>query len=149
VILRSDVIRKSLFGREPTDRLPPEAYVPEVSRRVFAIIDERAAACLGAGHAVIADAVYGTAQQRAEIEAEATRRGIPFLGIWLEAARATCVARVGERTGDASDADAGVVMRQTESIDAASVRWNRIRSDRPIAEVASDVLGLLTDYVRR
>jgi hypothetical protein len=40
-------------------------------------------------------------------------------------------------------------MRQTESIDAASVRWNRIRSDRPIAEVASDVLGLLTDYVRR
>ena len=28
VILRSDVIRKGLFGREPTDRLPPEAYAP-------------------------------------------------------------------------------------------------------------------------
>src|SRR5690606_16708658 len=106
VILRSDVIRKGLFGREPTDRLPPEAYTPEVSRRVFALLAEHAATCLSAGHAVIADAVYGAPQQRAEIEAVATSRNIPFSGIWLEAAQATCMVRVGERSGDASDADA-------------------------------------------
>ncbi|MGD9512130.1 MAG: AAA family ATPase, partial [Geminicoccaceae bacterium] len=149
VILRSDVIRKSLFGREPTDRLPPVAYTSEMSRRVFAVLAEYAATCLSAGHAVIADAVYGAPQQRAEIEAVATSHDMPFLGIWLEAAQATCMVRVGERSGDASDADARVVMRQTESIDAASVRWHRVRSDRPIAEVASDALLLLTDGMRR
>ena len=40
VILRSDVFRKALFGRSPTDRLPPEAYAPDVSTRVFATIAE-------------------------------------------------------------------------------------------------------------
>ena len=71
VILRSDVIRKALFGRSPTDRLPPEAYAPDVSARVFATIAERAATCLAAGHSVIADAVYGHPAQRAAIAAVA------------------------------------------------------------------------------
>ena len=148
VILRSDVIRKGRFGREPTDRLPPEAYVPAVSRQVFAAIAERAAECLTAGHAVIADAVYGTPEQRAGIAAAAARCGVPFLGVWLEAPQATCAARVTARTGDASDADAAVVARQGQNIDFGSVGWHRLRADRPIAEVAADVLALLTDDMR-
>ena len=40
VILRSDVIRKTMLGRATTDRLPPEAYTREVSARVFATIAE-------------------------------------------------------------------------------------------------------------
>jgi predicted kinase len=148
VILRSDVIRKGQFDREPTDRLPPEAYLPAVSRQVFATIADRAAECLAVGHAVIADAVYGTSEQRAGIAAAAARCGAPFLGIWLEAPQATCVTRVTTRTGDASDADAAVVARQSESIDSGSVGWHRLRADRPIAEVAADALALLTDGMR-
>ena len=36
VLVRSDVVRKRLFGRAPAERLPEEAYRPEVSGRVFA-----------------------------------------------------------------------------------------------------------------
>ena len=141
VILRSDVIRKELLGRAPTDRLPPEAYTPEVSARVFTAIAERAALCLAAGHSVIADAVYGHPAQREAIAAVADARHVPFHGVWLEAPLALKLARVGNRTGDASDADATVVRRQAQTIDDGAVRGQHVTADRPPAEIAVDVLA--------
>ena len=138
-ILRSDVIRKTLLGRDLSDRLPPEAYAPGVSARVFATIAERAATCLAAGHAVIADAVYGGPEQRAAIEAVARAQGVRFAGVWLEAPVGILVDRVAQRHGDASDADATVVRRQAKSIDAGVVTWHRVRADRPTAAVAAEV----------
>jgi hypothetical protein len=143
VIIRSDVIRKDLFGRSATDRLPPEAYAPEVSTRVFAIIAERAATCLAAGHSVIADAVYGHADQRVAIAAVAADRKVPFHGLWLEAPLPVKLDRVARRIGDASDADAAVVRRQAETVDAASVTWRRFAADRPMAELAAEALAVL------
>ncbi|MFO1048182.1 MAG: AAA family ATPase [Geminicoccaceae bacterium] len=145
VILRSDVIRKRLLGCEPTERLPPEAYAPEVSERVFATIAERASLCLAAGQAVIADAVYGQERQRAGIATVATRAGVPFTGIWLEAPAALCTARVAARTGDASDADAAVVARQAETLDQSSVRWHRLRADRPLAAIEAEARALMAE----
>ena len=142
VILRSDVIRKELFGRAATDRLPQDAYVTEVSTRVFATIAERAATCLAAGHSVIADAVYGHADQRAALAAVAAAHGAPFRGLWLEAPLPLKLDRVARRTGDASDADAAVVRRQAETIDGATVGWRRLAADRPIAELAAEALAL-------
>ena len=49
VLLRSDVIRKRLLGRAPTERLPAEAYSAEMSARVYGCMLERAAALLRAG----------------------------------------------------------------------------------------------------
>jgi aminoglycoside phosphotransferase family enzyme/predicted kinase len=131
VVLRSDVIRKRLLGRAPTERLPEEAYTPEVSARVFASIAARAGELLAAGHACVADAVYGEAQQRAAIEAVAARHGVPFTGLWLQAPEPILEARVTTRSGDASDADARVVRLQ-RGIDEAQVRWRRLRADRPL-----------------
>lgn len=143
VILRSDVIRKELMGRAATDRLPPEAYTPQVSARVFATIAERAALCLAAGHSVIADAVYGHPTQRKAIAAVAATRGVPFHGVWLEAPLPVKLARVGHRTGDASDAAAAVVRRQAETLDDRVVSWSHVATDRPAAEIAA---GLLAEW---
>jgi aminoglycoside phosphotransferase family enzyme/predicted kinase len=139
VVLRSDVIRKELFGRPATERLPVEAYAPAVSARVFATLAERAAETLAAGYSVIADAVYGTPEQRAAIEAVASTAGVPFAGFWLEAPMRVLVDRVDARTGDASDAGATVVRRQLATLDQASVRWRRIRADQPLDAVAAAV----------
>jgi uncharacterized protein len=141
VVLRSDVIRKALFGRNPTDRLPPEAYTAEVSARVFARIAGLAAICLAGGHSVIADAVYGRAEHREAIAAVAAAQGAPFRGIWLEAPVAVKLERVSRRTGDASDADVAVVRRQAETLDDRSVMWRHVAADRPLAEIAGDMLG--------
>lgn len=137
VVLRSDVIRKRLLGREPTERLPEEAYTAEVSARVFASIAARAGELLAAGHACVADAVYGEAEQRASIEAVAERARVPFIGLWLEAPEPLLEARVTTRSGDASDADARVVRLQ-RGIDAGRVRWRRLRADRPLAVLLAE-----------
>lgn len=144
VILRSDVIRKRLFGVAETEPLPQDAYRPEVSRRVFAEIERLAASVLAQGHAVIADAVYGEDWQRDGIAAAAARAGVPFDGLWLEAPQRVLEERVDTRRGDASDATSAVVRAQ-----AARIRppegWGRIDTgggkDASLA-AARDALGL-------
>lgn len=140
VVLRSDIIRKRLFGREPTERLPPEAYAAEVGERVFTALAEQAAVMLAAGHSVVADGVYGRAGQRQAIAAVAKAQGVPFCGIWLDAPEAVLEARVEARKGDASDADAHVVRSQRGIADGAT-GWRPVRADRPLAEVAAEALA--------
>ncbi len=138
-ILRSDVIRKRLYGISLTRRLPEEAYAPEVSERVFEAIAERAGRLLQGGCAVVCDAVYGLAEQRARVAEVARRAGVPFTGLWLEAPEKVLEARVAARSGDASDADVTVVRRQAERVTppVPAEGWQRVpagdRLDRVIA----------------
>lgn len=129
LVLRSDVVRKRLFGRPPTERLEGEAYRPEVTRRVFAALAERAGRLAAAGRAVVCDAVYGLPEQRAELAAAARSAGVPFTGIWLEAPEAVLEARVAARRGDASDADVAIVRRQAETVVAPSPEEGWLRID--------------------
>jgi aminoglycoside phosphotransferase family enzyme/predicted kinase len=126
VLLRSDVIRKRLFNKAPEERLGPEAYAAEISARVFGRIAERAERLLGQGQAVIADAVYGEAWQRAEIARAAERAGAAFKGCWLEAPPAILEERVAGRSGDASDATVEVLRRQLDTIDRAAIAWTPV-----------------------
>lgn len=142
IVLRSDVIRKRLLGREPHQRLAPEAYTAEVSARVFGTIAARAATLLRAGHGCIADGVYGEPEQRAAIEAVARAAGVPFTGLWLEAPEPLLVDRVGSRAGDASDADARIV-RQQRRIDERRVGWQRLRADAGAEAVALAAQAML------
>lgn len=110
--LRSDIIRKDMFGVPAEDTLPATAYAPEVGVRVYARLAELAANALDAGHAVVCDAVYADAPARAALVEVAARAGVPFAAVWLEAPDATLLSRVTRRRHDASDADAGVVRQQ-------------------------------------
>jgi aminoglycoside phosphotransferase family enzyme/predicted kinase len=125
VVLRSDTIRKMLMGAAETDRLPASGYGRDVTDRVYAALRARAAETLAAGHAVVADAVHGTAAERTAIEAVAAAAGAPFVGLWLEVTRDAATRRVERRSGDASDADAAVVARQF-GYDPGPVAWHRI-----------------------
>ena len=42
VVLRSDIERKALFGVAETDRLPAEAYTPEITVRTYAVLTDKA-----------------------------------------------------------------------------------------------------------
>jgi hypothetical protein len=137
VVLRSDVIRKRLAGVAPTERLPPDAYAPSASARVFDRLAERAAVLLAAGRAVIADAVWGDPAERSRIAAVARDAGVPFTGVWLAADEALLLARVAARTGDASDADADVVRRQRGIVPPAG--WLTLPADRPAAATVAAI----------
>jgi uncharacterized protein len=107
--VRTDAERKAHFGVAETDRLPPQNYTRETSDVIYAKVLAKARRGLAAGHAVIVDAVFGDAGERAAIEHVASEAGVAFSGIWLTAARETLHARVTARQGDASDATAAVV----------------------------------------
>jgi len=109
VVLRSDEIRKRLCGVAPEERLPPAAYKPEVSARVFSELADLAYRTASSGHAAIADATFMDPDHRALIEDSARRAGVGFVGLWLEAPLPALEARVAARTGDASDATVDVV----------------------------------------
>ena len=124
VVLRSDVLRKELHGVGETDRLPPDAYSPEMTRRVYAELVDRARRILSAGHGVVVDAVHARPEERKALEDVALELGVPFRGVWLEADPDTLIARVKARTGDASDADEDVVRRQL-TYDIGPLSWPR------------------------
>ena len=125
VVLRSDVERKTLFGKDEHDKLPPHAYSPDVTGRVYAAIADKARRAVAAGHSAIVDAVFATPQERAVVANAAQALGVPFRGLFLDADLATRVARVGARSRDASDADA-TVARHQESYDLGALDWTRV-----------------------
>jgi aminoglycoside phosphotransferase family enzyme/predicted kinase len=124
VVLRSDEIRKRLMGRSAHERLSQEAYRPEISAEVYATLERTAAACLAGGRSVIADAVFLSAESRRRIEEVADAAGAPFAGVWLEGRPDVLRRRLGERRGDASDADAAVLERQLAQ-DPGEITWAR------------------------
>jgi aminoglycoside phosphotransferase family enzyme/predicted kinase len=123
--MRSDVERKRLFRRRSTEPLPPDAYGPEVSAEVYGIMLVRAEDALAAGWSVVLDAVFAKAGERERAENLASRLGVRFTGLWLEANSEAMKARVAGRRGDASDATAEVVDKQLD-YDLGIITWARI-----------------------
>jgi aminoglycoside phosphotransferase family enzyme/predicted kinase len=120
VVLRSDVERKTLFGVAETDRLPQTTYTPEATAKVYASLAHKARRVIRAGHSAIVDAVFARANERDAVAKAAD--GFEFRGLFLTAGLAVRVARIGGRTGDASDADASVARAQ-EHYDLGTMDW--------------------------
>ena len=122
VVLRTDEIRKRLFGAAPTERLPAAAYGPEVSPRVYGLMLEEAEAALGSGLSVVLDAAFLRPSERAEAEALGRRTGAPFTGCWMSAPEPTLRERLRARLNDASDADERVLDGQLQA-DLGEMAW--------------------------
>jgi uncharacterized protein len=126
-VLRSDVIRKRLFGVAPETPLPASAYSPEASGHVYGRLRRLAAKVLAAGYSVIVDAVSLKPAERESFAAVAAAAGVPFTGLWLEAPPLAMEGRLRARQKDASDASPEVLALQLEQ-DAGAVEWVRINA---------------------
>jgi aminoglycoside phosphotransferase family enzyme/predicted kinase len=120
IVIRSDVIRKQLFGADLFERLPEEAYTREHSRRVFNRIEALAGDALAAGCSVIADGVYRNEAERTAIRRVAATAGVPFAGLWLEVAPEVQDERLGARQRDVSDATVEVGRAQRRAAPAVA-----------------------------
>jgi aminoglycoside phosphotransferase family enzyme/predicted kinase len=121
-VLRSDVIRKRLFGVFPEIRLSASAYAPEVSSRVYEALRQKAAGALAAGYSVIIDAVSLKPEERQSFAAVAEASPVPFSGLWLAAPASTMERRLRARRRDASDASPEVLVQQLRQ-DTGPIDW--------------------------
>jgi uncharacterized protein len=142
VIVRSDVERKALFAISETDKLPSEAYTPQVTERVYAMLLDKARRILAAGHSAIVDAVFAQAAERAALGAVASEAKFPPRGLFLTAGLTTRLARVSGRTSDASDADEKVTRAQ-EDYDLGPLDWTRIDASGTPEDTLSRALTAL------
>lgn len=124
VVLRSDEVRKRVFGAGPTDPLPAAAYDPASVDRVYETMLAEARACLAAGRAVVLDASFLEPERRMAAADLARACDVPFDGVWLEVAPATLRGRVTARRGDASDANLAVLEGQLAR-GAGEIGWRR------------------------
>jgi uncharacterized protein len=122
VVLRSDVLRKQLFGVGETDKLPADAYEPEVNARIYEAMVDRATEMLSQGHSVVVDAVYAKEEERIAIREAARKADVRFAGFFLVADLATRQKRIAGRGADASDATAEIAAAQ-ESYRIGTVDW--------------------------
>ncbi|WP_336960376.1 AAA family ATPase [Sphingobium aquiterrae] len=141
-ILRSDVLRKRLAGVPPETPLPSASYTSTASAAVYGELERLASHTLHAGQAAIADAVFARPVERDAIGRIAQRQGLPFEGIWLEAAPDLLKQRITTRANDASDADAVVAEAQAH-YDIGTVDWHKVRADGAREVVAGKVRTLL------
>lgn len=124
VILRSDEVRKRLWGKKPTEPLPAEAYAEGQSERVYGVLMRQAGLILKAGRPAILDAVFLKPAERAAAEAAAREAGVAFEGAWLDVPAEVMRQRLAVRTGDASDADVRVLEQQLQR-DPGEIGWKR------------------------
>jgi aminoglycoside phosphotransferase family enzyme/predicted kinase len=143
VALRSDVERKLMFGKHEHDKLPADAYEPEVTAKVYAVIADKARRAVAAGHSAIVDAVFARPQERALMAQSAQALGVPFHGLFLHADLDTRLARIGTRERDASDADAAVARGQ-ERYDLGALDWAAVDASGTPEQTLAKARQMLT-----
>jgi hypothetical protein len=125
VVVRSDVIRKTLCGVSPTTRLGPEGYRGDLTSRVYQTMAQRAGVALAAGQSVIADAVYARPEDREAIASVARNLGVAFMGFWIDGPELLLAGRLRDRLGDASDATVDVLAQQVRT-GVGPLDWQRL-----------------------
>ncbi|MCA6106297.1 bifunctional aminoglycoside phosphotransferase/ATP-binding protein [Bradyrhizobium cenepequi] len=122
VLLRSDVIRKEIFGVDPLVKLPEAAYAPGTSERVYGEMLDRARCVLAQGLSAVVDAAFLKQDERNQLRPLTASCGVDFFGIFLVAETSVRLARIGARRNDASDANQDVALFQ-ERIDTGVIDW--------------------------
>ena len=120
----------------PSDTLPPEAYEIGITAAVYLRLLSRSMEALGQGAAVVVDAVYSTEDERAALAQIAREKGVPFLGLWLDADPEILRQRVLARPKGPSDANVGVLEAQLTR-GAGRIDWVRLDCTRPDLEEAA------------
>lgn len=122
ILLRSDVIRKELFGVDPLTALPENAYTPEVTALVYQTLLERSRQILDQGFSVVVDAAFLKQSERDELSTAARKLEAAFHPVFLTADLAVRLHRIGARQADASDATAEIASGQ-EDYEIGRIDW--------------------------
>jgi uncharacterized protein len=139
VVLRSDVLRKQHFQSGEFDKLPADAYTPEITKLVYEQLMSRAERILAQGHSAILDAVFARPSERAQPSIIAAKQHATLCAFFLTADIATRLNRIAGRNKDVSDATLRVALQQ-EHYETGQIDWDVVDATRSPAETMAQML---------
>ncbi|MFM8797775.1 MAG: AAA family ATPase [Fluviibacter sp.] len=142
-LINTDRIRKDMYMQALEARLPKDAYLPEVSSKVYETLYAEAEKALSAGWAVIVDGVFDRKEDQARIEQVAHKLNIPFQGVWLETDLKTRIDRIESRACKISDATDKTAREQELNLGSLTTHWHKLDAAQPLSEILQQVLQLL------
>jgi aminoglycoside phosphotransferase family enzyme/predicted kinase len=145
VVVRSDVIRKAMFGAHEHSRLPGSAYAAEVTEQVYDELISSAGRIASHGHAVVLDAAFLRQEERRAFTL-AEPRTVLHIGLFLHADLSVRLNRIAGRHNDASDASTAVAHMQ-EHLDTDHIEWPLIDAGGTPEETHANAAPHLTPLV--
>ncbi len=149
-VVSADETRKSIAGVALTARAPGGAYATEVGKRTYSELGRQAAAQLAGSSGVIVDATFG---QRNARDAFAAAFGETHPTIFcecrapLDVLRRRARARLADphRASGAGPSSAPRLAERFEPLEADIAPQHHLvlRSDRPVGELAADIVAML------
>jgi aminoglycoside phosphotransferase family enzyme/predicted kinase len=128
-VLRTDVIRKELAGRDAGAPAAGAIYTPEWTERTYAECLRRAEEGLFQGERVLVDATFREDGRRQTFLEAAARWGVPAVCLLCRADPEVARARIQARRNDASDADWSVYLELVKSWEKPGPRTRRLVRD--------------------
>lgn len=147
VILRSDVIRKAMFGTAEHSRLPDSAYTTEMTKKVYNALMSAVERIASQGHAVVLDAAFLRDEERRAFSLTEPW-ALVHIGLFLRADLPVRLNRIAGRHHDASDATA-IVAQMQENFDIGDVGWPVIDAGGTPEETYANVARHLSSLVAR
>ncbi len=142
VHIRSDAVRKHIYGVPLSMQAPQQAYSDSMNRVTFDGMLERAAVAVDAGRPIIFDTVFNSPTFRNAAENFAKKHSLKFAGIWCEVPQSVARERARLRSGDVSDADQSIVDLQ-HSYYKGNIDWLRLDTSGERHETAARVIEQL------
>jgi hypothetical protein len=134
--LRSDIVRKELFGLDPRQH-HPEAfgvglYDPVRSRQTYEQLLKLAGSEIAAGQSVIVDAAFGDQEERQRFRQLASAAGLPFVLLYLHCDEELTRQRLTQRWEEGTDPSDGrpeILQQQLRSFTQPTPNENAIVID--------------------
>jgi uncharacterized protein len=128
--IRSDVERKRLFGLDALANSRAQGlaiYASDATERTYARLFSIARVAVRAGWPVVLDAAFLRIKERQAAHELARELGVPFSILDCDAPLEVLRARLAQRQGDASEADAGVLENLRDAAQALTAQERRLR----------------------
>jgi uncharacterized protein len=148
-LLRSDQIRKECFavsaGQGRDDAFNSGLYQPDITRRTYGELLERARAVLAEGRTVVVDASFARRQERDAFRQAAREAGVPTWLLFMDCERKTALQRMAQRQQagqDLSDGRPALYEAQAACFEIPSEGPGvlHLDADRPVEILAEEVL---------
>ncbi|MGL3608634.1 AAA family ATPase [Rhizobium sp. G187] len=146
-LLESDRIRRSFLALPRGVKMPPEAYLPDMSARVYQSLFDKAQIIVSSGACAVVNAVFDREGDRRAIEDVAKRNAVPFVGLWLDVDTQVLRERLEARPKLDSDATVEILDMQMRR-DLGPLDWTHVRNDATPAELLARVLTMVPASIR-